>query len=228
MLTHQGTKTLRTNRLTLRRFTVEDANLMFENWANDTRVTRYLTWPAHTSPVFTKQLLESWCAEYEKPDFYNWAICLDNHPIGNISAVEISERDESAALGYCIGTAYWRKGIMPEAVWAVCAYLFKEIGVNRIEISHAVKNPASGRWCASFCRKKATTHAFWTLRRTAGWLSTQPRAKRLSPPAKWFIFGENSFQLRHGKSRAVFLLGTNGHFYAFSAVAKSHSLLNKL
>ena len=114
MLTHQGTKTLRTNRLTLRRFTVEDANLMFENWANDTRVTRYLTWPAHTSPVFTKQLLESWCAEYEKPDFYNWAICLDNHPIGNISAVEISERDESAALGYCIGTAYWRKGIMPE------------------------------------------------------------------------------------------------------------------
>lgn len=104
MLTHQGTKTLRTNRLTLRRFTVEDANLMFENWANDTRVTRYLTWPAHTSPVFTKQLLESWCAEYEKPDFYNWAICLDNQPIGNISAVEISERDESAALGYCIGT----------------------------------------------------------------------------------------------------------------------------
>ena len=59
--------------------------------------------------------------------------------------MEISERDESAALGYCIGTAYWQKGIMPEAVRAVCAYLFEEIGVNRIEISHAVKNPASGR-----------------------------------------------------------------------------------
>lgn len=145
MLTHKGTKTLQTKRLTLRRFTAEDATPMFENWANDTRVTRYLTWPAHTSPAFTKQLLESWCSEYEKPDFYNWVICLDNLPIGNISAVEISERDEAAALGYCIGTAYWRKGIMPEAVRAVCSYLFEEIGVNRIEISHAVKNPASGR-----------------------------------------------------------------------------------
>ena len=32
-----------------------------------------------------------------------------------------------------------------EAAKAVTDYLFAEVGVNRIEISHAVKNPASGR-----------------------------------------------------------------------------------
>ena len=34
---------------------------------------------------------------------------------------------------------------MSEAAKAVIDYLFAEIGVNRIGISHAVKNPASGR-----------------------------------------------------------------------------------
>ena len=34
---------------------------------------------------------------------------------------------------------------MSEAAKAVIDYLFKEVGVNRIDISHAVKNPASGR-----------------------------------------------------------------------------------
>ena len=44
-----------------------------------------------------------------------------------------------------MGYAYWNQGIMPEAAKAVIDYLFSEIGVNRVGISHAVKNPASGR-----------------------------------------------------------------------------------
>ena len=34
---------------------------------------------------------------------------------------------------------------MTEAAKAVIDFLFSEVGVNRVEISHAVKNPASGR-----------------------------------------------------------------------------------
>ena len=41
--------------------------------------------------------------------------------------------------------AMLNKGFMPEAAKAVIDYLFAEIGVNRVGISHAVKNPASGR-----------------------------------------------------------------------------------
>ena len=44
-----------------------------------------------------------------------------------------------------MGYAYWNKGLMSEAAKAVIDYLFAEIGVNRVGISHAVKNPASGR-----------------------------------------------------------------------------------
>lgn len=145
MITHKGTQAIQTERLTLRKFTTHDAQAMFVNWANDKRVTRYLTWCPHESPEATRQLLELWCADYEKPNTYNWLIEYQGIPIGNISVVRLSEQHEYAELGYCIGCAYWNKGIMPEAAKAVIDYLFAQVGVNRVQISHAVKNPASGR-----------------------------------------------------------------------------------
>ena len=66
-------------------------------------------------------------------------------PIGNISVVRLSEKSEYAELGYCMGYAYWNKGLMPEAAKAVIDFLFSEVGGNHVGISHAVKNPASGK-----------------------------------------------------------------------------------
>ena len=57
MLTHKGTQVLHTERLTLRRFTVCDAEDMFNIWACDEKGTKYLTWSPHQSVEFTKQLL---------------------------------------------------------------------------------------------------------------------------------------------------------------------------
>ena len=145
MLTHKGTQPLQTERLLLRRFRVEDAQGMFDNWAKDERVTRYLTWMPHESPDMTRHLLEDWCANYIKPDYYNWIIEFEGEIIGNISVVRLDERDEWAELGYCMGCAYWNRGIMTEAAGAVIDYLFAEIGVNRVGIWHAVENPGSGR-----------------------------------------------------------------------------------
>ena len=145
MITQKGTQTIYTKRLMLRRFTVSDAQAMFENWAKDERVTRYLTWCPHTSSDMTKQLLASWCAEYEKNDYYNWAIEWKGIAIGNISVVRQNEALECAELGYCMGYDFWGKGIMSEAVSAVIRYLFSEVGIHRIEIHHDTENPASGR-----------------------------------------------------------------------------------
>ena len=145
MITHKGTKTIKTERLLLRQFTIEDAEAMFENWANDERVTRFLSYQPHGSLNVTQTLLEGWCAAYEKDGTYNWAMEFEGTVIGSISVVEFNERSERAALGYCMGYDYWNKGIMTEAVKAVIDFLFTEVGVNRVEISHAVKNPGSGR-----------------------------------------------------------------------------------
>ena len=37
---------------------------MYYNWASDPEVTKYLTWPAHTSLKVTRNLLEEWVPRY--------------------------------------------------------------------------------------------------------------------------------------------------------------------
>ena len=55
---------LETARLVLRRPTVEDAEAAFQSYASDPKITRYLTWAAHTSPAQTRehfqQAIDAW------------------------------------------------------------------------------------------------------------------------------------------------------------------------
>ena len=72
-------------------------------------------------------------------------IVFDEKIVGSISVVRIDEKSEHMDLGYCIGYDFWNKEIVTEAAKAVIAFLFSQVGVNRISIWHAVKNPASGK-----------------------------------------------------------------------------------
>ena len=40
---HCGTQSIETERLVLRRFSIDDAEAMYRNWASDPEVTKYLT-----------------------------------------------------------------------------------------------------------------------------------------------------------------------------------------
>lgn len=145
---NKGTRTIETHRLILRPFRTEDAPAMFRNWAHDPVVTEYLTWPPHESETATAALLARWERETaEDPGVYQWAIELKSlgEPIGSISAMHVNEAVESAELGWCIGRKWWGQGIMPEAGAAVIAYLFDEVGLNRVAARHDVRNPKSGR-----------------------------------------------------------------------------------
>ena len=145
---NKGTKTIETHRLILRPFRVEDAPAMFRNWAHDATVTEFLTWPPHVSEQATAELLAKWEKQTaEDPSYYTWAIELKSlgEPIGSISAMHVNESVESAEIGWCIGRPWWGQGIMPEAGAAVFAYLFDEVGINRICARHDVRNPKSGR-----------------------------------------------------------------------------------
>lgn len=146
-MNHRGTILLETDRLILRRFVVKDSDAVYNNWASEDEVTKFLTWPTHPNVEVTRSVLSSWIANYDKEDFYNWAIELKEigEAIGNISVVRIKENIEGAALGYCMGTKWWGQGIMPEAGREVVRYLFEEVGFNRIAAEHARNNPKSGR-----------------------------------------------------------------------------------
>lgn len=55
---HNGTQRLDTERLVLRRFVNEDAEAMYKNWAADEEVTKYLTWPTHSSQEVSRRVIE--------------------------------------------------------------------------------------------------------------------------------------------------------------------------
>jgi len=147
-MTHQGTKTLENERLLLRKFTIEDAGAMYDNWASDPAVTHYLSWPTHTSIDASKEVINSWIPQYDKNDFYHWAIVLKengDNPIGSISTVRIRENANMVEIGYCVGQNWWGQGITTEAFRLLIAYFFNEVKANRITAEHDTRNIASGK-----------------------------------------------------------------------------------
>lgn len=144
---HCGTQRIETERLILRPFCMDDAEAMYQNWASDPDVVKYLTWPAHVSIEVSKAVLKEWVPSYQQEDYYQWAIVLKengNDPIGSISAVHMNDDIEMAHVGYCLGKNWWHMGIMSEAMKAVMDFFFDKVGVNRIESRHDPRNPHSG------------------------------------------------------------------------------------
>lgn len=146
-MNHIGTRTIETERLILRPFVMADATAMYENWARDPEVTKYVTWPAHSSVEITRMVLADWTASYASPDSYKWAIVLksDGKLIGNISVVHLREHVEACEIGYCMGKPWWGMGVMTEALKAVVDHLFEHVGMNRICARHDPRNIGSGR-----------------------------------------------------------------------------------
>lgn len=146
-MNHLGTKTIETPRLILRPFTLEDAPAMYQNWARDPEVSRYLTWPPHRDVQSTRELLSSWIPHYAEPEYYNWCIELSSlgEAVGSISGVRLMEEIQCVEFGYCIGRAFWRQGITSEALAALIRFFFEEVEVNRLEARHDINNPNSGK-----------------------------------------------------------------------------------
>ena len=146
-MNQKGTVTLETERLILRQFTESDAPDMYRNWASSEEVARFLTWEPHPSAEATAALLREWVQDYDKPETYNWVLVLkETHmPVGNISVVNLNENSACAELGWCLGTAWWGQGYMPEAGNAVLRFLFETVGISRVCAHHDGDNPKSGR-----------------------------------------------------------------------------------
>lgn len=142
---HLGTQTLETPRLILRRVTPADAPHMLRNWAGDSAVTKFLTWPPHADEGVSLAHIAS--IDYENQEVYHWGIELKElgQVIGSIAAVGHKKETEMVHIGYCLGRDWWHSGIMSEALAAAIRFFFEEVEVNRIESRHDVNNPNSGK-----------------------------------------------------------------------------------
>lgn len=118
--------------------------MMFNNWANDPEVTKYMTWDPHPNVEVTKMIIQKWLEEYEKGDITRFCITIkgSDEPLGSIDIVNIF--DGIPEIGYCISKKCWNKGYMTEACKAFITYLH-ELGYSKICICAFKENIGSNR-----------------------------------------------------------------------------------
>ena len=134
---------LKTERMLLRPFRLEDADDVFE-YSNDPDWARYL--PQVPQPYtrrdaeefVARRIVTSWDTN---PAF---AMTLDSTVVWAINLL-ISEPDETASLGYAIARAHWGKELMPEAARAVIDWGFTERGLAKVYATADLRNRRSWR-----------------------------------------------------------------------------------
>lgn len=137
----ENTPTIKTERLTLRKFTMDDTQALFEI-LRDEDVNRFLPWFPIKSPSQASTFLqERFLSYYDKPSVYRYAICLSesDRPIGYIWLADNASHD----FGYGLGKAYWHQGIVTEASKVVVERI-RNAGYPYITATHDVENSRSG------------------------------------------------------------------------------------
>jgi len=128
---------METERLLLRAPVPADVEAIFERYAADAEVTRYLSWPRHTSLDETRAFIEFSDAEWQK---WNTGPVLafsraDGTLLGGTGL--LFETPYRVATGYVLAKDAWGKGYATEALRAMTE-LAASMGVIRLHaICHA-------------------------------------------------------------------------------------------
>lgn len=134
-----------TPRLLLRPARVDDAQDVFDNYASDPKVTRYLTWEPHSSIEETREFLKESEEKWERQEAFRFVIIPREHSQRAIGMIGVRLQAIST-LGYALSREWWGQGIMTEAVRAVTLATLEDYAdFYRVSAFHYVNNPASGR-----------------------------------------------------------------------------------
>jgi len=136
--------TLETDRLLLRRFSVNDVNDIFE-YASDSDVNTFMPWDMHKSINETKEFLEKSKESCDKSGDLDWGIELksENKLVGGITIRTWNDANRCGDIGYVLSKKYWNMGITTEALKAVIQFGFEKLYLNRIEAHCDENNIAS-------------------------------------------------------------------------------------
>jgi RimJ/RimL family protein N-acetyltransferase len=139
-------RTFGTSRLVGRVPRLDDAPAIFDAYASDPEVTRYLSWrPYDRVEPLTAFLAES-MAHWEKGDGqHGWMLCLKgtDRPIGSIGVT--LEPGGKAMFGYVLARKFWGRGLTAEALSYLVDWALAQPAVHRAWAFCDVENTASVR-----------------------------------------------------------------------------------
>ncbi|MEM7130636.1 MAG: GNAT family N-acetyltransferase [Chloroflexota bacterium] len=133
---------LETQRFILRAIEPSDAPALLAIFS-DEAVTRYYDLYTYSTEEEAEALIDFFADCFEEERGIRWGIARkeDNLLLGTCGYVWL--RRFRGEIGYELGRAYWRQGIMQEAIQAIVEFGYEKLGLNRIEALVMFENQAS-------------------------------------------------------------------------------------
>ena len=155
---------LQTERLVLRRITLEDAAAVFQ-FRSDPEVQRYNDGVMSRIEQAT-YLITKLADGYREQSMLEWGVTLqggDDTVLGIFGYANWSQTHRRAEIGYCLRRDHWRQGIGEEALRAIIAYGFQAMNLNRIHACPWAENIASVRMLEKlgFHREGVLRDEYW-------------------------------------------------------------------
>ena len=135
---------IKTERLQICRLRLSDAERIFEGWAQNPIVTRYLVWKPHMSIEETIVYITRTVAEWENGNRFVWILedPESGEALGSIAAHPAGHR---VGLGYLLKPSAWGKGLMTEAVSKLSRWFLDQSDVHRVWAVCDFENPGSAK-----------------------------------------------------------------------------------
>jgi ribosomal-protein-alanine N-acetyltransferase len=129
----KGPRTLETARLVLRKPTLQDGQAIFERYAGDPIVTRYMSWPTHRTIADTHAFLAWSEGDWELWPAGSYLIYSRNTNGLLLGGTGLTFRTPLLAVtGYVLAQDAWGQGFATESLGAMVE-LARQTGVKRLE-----------------------------------------------------------------------------------------------
>jgi RimJ/RimL family protein N-acetyltransferase len=135
---------IETERLVLRQPRLEDAQIIFQSWAQDKEVTRYLSWRPHQRIEQTQRFIQGCLSAWEYETRFPYVITLKG--TGEvIGMIDLHMEGARVSLGYVTAHDHWGKRYIPEATQALIRWALGQPSIYRVYATTDVENRASQR-----------------------------------------------------------------------------------
>ncbi len=135
---------IETVRLMLRPPAAADAKAIFDSFGQDWEVTRFLTWRPHENVQRAEKFVERCIAAWQNNAPFPWVIVLKGED-KLVGIIELRPESFKVEVGYALASAYWRRGIMTEAVHRITNWALSQPEIYRVWAVCDVENVASAR-----------------------------------------------------------------------------------
>jgi RimJ/RimL family protein N-acetyltransferase len=134
----------KTKRLVLRKPRMEDALAIFDGYAQDPEVTRYMAWKPHKNMQETEQFISACLRLWQKGRDFAYAITLkENSQL--IGMFALHPMQMKLEVGYGLARPYWGAGYMTEALQTVIDWALAQPDIYRVQAFCDVDNIGSAR-----------------------------------------------------------------------------------